>query len=93
LLPGTKIARTALAANVLDRLLPALVQFEADGLAPFLPRWRELDALADHAVRVLDGANTHEGMALGVDASGALRVRMTGGERQFHSGEVSLRAL
>ncbi len=93
LLPGKRIARTALAANVLDRLLPALAQFETDGLAPFLPRWRELDALSGHAVRVLDGTNTNEGMALGVDASGALRVRMPVGERQFHSGEVSLRAL
>lgn len=93
LLPGKKITRTALAANVLNRLLPALVQFEAEGLAPFLPRWHELDALVGHAVRVLDGARTHEGAALGVDASGALRLRIDGAERLFHTGEVSLRAL
>ena len=93
LLPDEKIVRSALAANVLDRLLPALAQFESEGLAPFLPRWRELDALAGHAVRVLDGARTHEGAALGVDASGALRVHIDGSERRFHSGEASLRPL
>jgi BirA family biotin operon repressor/biotin-[acetyl-CoA-carboxylase] ligase len=93
LLPGKTIARTALAAIVLDRLLLALAQFESEGLAPFLPRWRELDALAGQAVSVLDGAQVHEGTALGVDATGALRVRIGGGERQFHGGEASLRPL
>jgi BirA family biotin operon repressor/biotin-[acetyl-CoA-carboxylase] ligase len=93
LLPGRPLSRTALAASVLDRLLPALAQFEADGLAPFLPRWRELDALAGRGVRVLDGGQTHDGTALGVDAGGALRVRIGGAERQFHSGEASLRPL
>ena len=88
---GRALSRNAVAAGVLDRLLPALAQFDGDGLAPFLPRWRELDALAGAGVQVLDGARSHDGVALGVDASGALRVRVAGVERQFHSGEVSLR--
>ncbi len=85
------VPRSVVAAAVLDGLLPALAQFDGEGLAPFLPRWRELDALAGAGVQVLDGALAHSGVALGVDATGALRVRVAGVERQFHSGEVSLR--
>ena len=91
LMPGKSLSRNALAAALLDSLLPALAQFEAEGLAPFLPQWRQFDALDGHAVHVLDGTRTHEGIALGVDAAGALRVRIGESERQFHSGEVSLR--
>ena len=88
---GQAVPRNRLTAALLERLLPALAQFETEGFAPFLPRWQALDALAGHAVRVLDGARSHDGVALGVDAAGALRVRVNAVERQYHSGEVSLR--
>lgn len=88
---GRPLSRSVVVAVVLDRLLPALAQFDGAGLAPFLPRWRELDALAGQGVQVLDGTRRHDGVALGVDGTGALRVRVAGMERQFHSGEVSLR--
>lgn len=83
--------RVRVAAACLDYLLPALARFEREGLAPFLPRWHEFDALAGRPVRILDGQQVHEGISLGVDASGALRVRMGEDVRSFHSGEVSLR--
>ena len=90
-LGGGMFLRNALVAALLDALLPALVQFEQDGLSPFLPRWRRLDALAGKPVRVLDGPAVHEGVSLGITESGALRVGQGGQERSFHSGEVSLR--
>lgn len=86
------VSRNAIAAAVLDQLLPALDQFENDGLAAFLPRWQALDALAGKQVRVLDGAQVHEGISLGITDSGALRIRQDEQERAFHSGEVSLRS-
>ena len=85
------MTRSELAAALLNGLLPALTQFEADGLAPFLPRWVELDALAGHCVRVVDGGRSHEGVAVGIDGNGALRLRVDGAEQGFHSGEASLR--
>jgi BirA family biotin operon repressor/biotin-[acetyl-CoA-carboxylase] ligase len=91
LAPGAWPDRNALAVHVLDALLPALARFEHDGLAPFAARWRALDALAGRPVRVLDGERRHEGTALGIDATGALRVRHADGERCWHSGEVSVR--
>lgn len=85
-------ARNALAAAVLERLLPALAEFDASGLAPFLPRYAACDALAGREVAVHAGDGVHLGTALGAGDDGALRVRMGGSERRFHAGEVSLRA-
>jgi BirA family biotin operon repressor/biotin-[acetyl-CoA-carboxylase] ligase len=90
-LGGEVSCRNALLARLLAALLPALAQFEAEGLAPFQARWRRLDALAGCEVQVLDGARTHAGENIGIDERGALRLRASDGERVFASGEVSLR--
>ncbi len=90
-LGGEVMSRNALVAALLDAVLPALGQFEREGLSPFLSRWRRLDALAGKPVRVLEGPEVHEGVSLGISESGALRVRLGEQERNFHSGEVSLR--
>lgn len=87
------VRRNAAAAAVLSRLLPALEQFDAEGLAPFLPRYAALDALAGRAVRVLDGSQVREGVAEGLADDGGLRLRARDGSVQvFHAGEVSVRA-
>jgi BirA family biotin operon repressor/biotin-[acetyl-CoA-carboxylase] ligase len=91
LAPSAVPDRNALAATVLDALLPALAQFDRDGMSGFAERWRALDALAGRAVQVRDGDRRHDGVALGIDATGALRVRHAEGERRWHSGEVSVR--
>jgi BirA family biotin operon repressor/biotin-[acetyl-CoA-carboxylase] ligase len=88
---GHALARNRLVAGLLANLLPAYAQFEAEGMAPFLPRWRRLDALAGRSVRVHEGPRVHEGVFAGITDSGALRLREAGGERVFASGEVSLR--
>ena len=55
------------------------------------PRWAALDALAGQRVRMQQGSEARHGVALGIDASGALRVRHDDGERAWHGGEVSAR--
>lgn len=93
LMPAAVPDRNVLAATLLAALWPALDDFARDGLAPFLPRWAALDAFAGREVRLLLGDIVREGVALGVAADGGLRVRHAdGGERVYHSGEVSLRA-
>ncbi|SFK47415.1 bifunctional biotin--[acetyl-CoA-carboxylase] ligase/biotin operon repressor BirA [Lysobacter sp. cf310] len=86
-------ARDAVAAALLARLLPALDEFDADGLAPFLPRYAALDALAGAAIAVHGGNGLRQdGIALGLAEDGALRVRLGDGSLQnFHAGEVSVR--
>ena len=84
--------RNAVVTALLIRLLPALEQFDAAGLAPFLPRYAALDALAAQPVTVHGAHSEHAGIALGLADDGALRVRLAeGGERRFHAGEVSVR--
>lgn len=84
--------RNDLAAALLARLLPALEQFDAGGLAPFLPRYAALDALASQSVTVHGMHSAQSGIALGLADDGALRVQLPdGSERGFHAGEVSVR--
>ena len=91
-LAGAPVDRNAVVAAVLARLLPALETFDAEGLAPFLPRYAELDLLRGQTVRVEQGGQWREGTALGLADDGALRVRIDGVEQHVHAGEVSVRA-
>ncbi len=84
-------SRNAVAACLLDHLLPALELFDREGLAPFLPRYARFDALQGREVDVHQDTGPVQGIAQGVAEDGALRVRIDGGERRFHSGEVSVR--
>lgn len=91
-LAGAPPSRNALAAAVLQRWVPALDEFDLAGLAPLLPRYAALDALAGQPVAVHGEATSIGGVALGLAGDGSLRVRLEdGSERCFHSGEVSVR--
>lgn len=86
-------SRSALAGSLLAALLPALEEFEDTGLAPFLPRYAMLDALAGRQIEIRDGSRQWSAHALGVADDGALRVRAADGqERRVHAGDVSVRA-
>ena len=80
------------AGETLEALVPALVsdllRFEARGFAPFASRFAERDALFQQPVRLSDG---REGLAQGVDASGALQVNIHGQLHPITSSEVSVR--
>ncbi len=90
-LAAATVSRNAIAAVVVSHLLPALALFDAQGLAPFLPRYAALDLLAGRAVRIDDGGVAREGVALGLAEDGALRVAFADGERPLHAGDVSVR--
>ena len=84
-------SRQATCVALLDALLPLLARFETEGLAPWRDGWRRFDLLAGRPVRLHEGARVLEGIALGVDADGALRLRTDHGEHLCHAGEASLR--
>jgi BirA family biotin operon repressor/biotin-[acetyl-CoA-carboxylase] ligase len=84
-------SRNQVAGAILDELLGMLVQFEQEGLAPFLAPWARLDALKGRASRVWLGEMSIAGRARGVDRQGALLLEVDGQMRKFNSGEVSLR--
>lgn len=91
-LSATPPDREAVCVALLDALLPMLARFERDGLAPSLEAWARHDLLAGRAVRITEGERVYEGIAAGIDADGALRLRGPDGERRCHAGEASLRA-
>ena len=85
--------RNAVVAALLAQLLPVLEAFDAHGLAPFLPRYAALDALAGRAITVHAAITAWPATALGIADDGALRVRDAAGtEHLVHAGDVSVRA-
>ena len=89
--PGHVPERNALAAALAAAMLAALAQFNDSGFAAFARRWARLDALTGTRVRVSHGTESIEGLALGVEPDGALRVAVADRIERFYSGDVSLR--
>lgn len=90
-LPDLAGRRNLLAARLVDALVAGLVQFARDGFPAFADRWRRRDALAGRPVRVTGPGGSHEGLARGIDADGALLLEHAGELRTVLSGDVSLR--
>lgn len=88
---GNAISRNRLAAALIDALLCRLEAFAQTGLQDYLQPWRRLDALCEQPIVVHTPAGTVEGEGVGIDETGALRVRHAGGIRAYHAGDVSLR--
>jgi BirA family biotin operon repressor/biotin-[acetyl-CoA-carboxylase] ligase len=89
--PADAISRNRVAAAVLAHWLPALAQFDAEGLAPFLLRYAGFDALAGRDVLLHQPEGARPARALGLAADGALRVQLDGREQRLHAGEISVR--
>jgi len=92
MLAGATPSRNALVASILAHWLPALAQFDAEGLPPFLARYAAFDALAGRDIALHTDTGVQPARALGLAPDGALRVRMDGREQRVHSGEISVRA-
>jgi BirA family biotin operon repressor/biotin-[acetyl-CoA-carboxylase] ligase len=86
LLPGVN------AAQALGRIAAPLVRtvqaFEVRGFAPFQAAFNACDALTQVPVTLSDGL---QGVAQGVDATGALLVQTAQGVQRVTSSEVSVR--
>ncbi|AEF43386.1 bifunctional BirA, biotin operon repressor/biotin--acetyl-CoA-carboxylase ligase [Serratia sp. AS12] len=89
---GISIDRNELAATLLNELRQSLQQFEIDGLAPFISRWRALDNFIDRPVKLLIGEQQIFGIARGIDQQGALLLEQNGAIKPFIGGEISLRS-
>jgi BirA family biotin operon repressor/biotin-[acetyl-CoA-carboxylase] ligase len=91
---GVTVSRNVLAAALLTELAAALGQFASEGFAPFQAEWQHWHAWQDEPVVVAPmQGEALAGLALGIDAQGALRLLTSEGERSVHAGEVSLRRL
>lgn len=88
---GVNIDRNQLTATLLAELRRALRQFEIDGLAPFITRWRGLDNFIDRPVKLLIGEKEIHGIERGIDQQGALLLEQDGVIKPYIGGEISLR--
>jgi BirA family biotin operon repressor/biotin-[acetyl-CoA-carboxylase] ligase len=86
-LPG----RNKVATSLVSELALALIEFGACGMTAFAEEWRNADVLAGRPVRVIQGGQSIEGLARGVDTDGALLVDVDDARRRILSGEVSVR--
>ncbi|AEX54014.1 bifunctional biotin--[acetyl-CoA-carboxylase] ligase/biotin operon repressor BirA [Rahnella aquatilis] len=90
---GVNIDRNELTATLLKELRSALLHFELEGLAPFIPRWRGLDNFLDRQVKLLIGDQEIHGIERGIDPQGALLLEQNGVVKPYIGGEISLRGI
>ncbi|MFZ4835942.1 bifunctional biotin--[acetyl-CoA-carboxylase] ligase/biotin operon repressor BirA [Rouxiella sp. Mn2063] len=88
---GIEIDRNELTVTLLKQLRSSLNQFEQEGLAPFISRWRRLDNFLDRPVKLLIGDKEVHGIERGIDQQGALLLEQDGVIKPFIGGEISLR--
>ncbi|HEX6998858.1 MAG TPA: biotin--[acetyl-CoA-carboxylase] ligase [Gammaproteobacteria bacterium] len=89
---GSPPSRTALAAALVEALHRLCAGYAASGFAPYLDGWREADYLRGRRVAIDEPRAPVTGVALGIDASGALLVETDAGERRrVIAGDVSVR--
>jgi len=90
---GEAPSRSILLGELLAHLAAGLETFGAHGFPAFRDEWTGLHAQQDERVRVtLPGGDAAEGVAVGVDADGALLLRTDAGVRRLYAGEVSIGA-
>ena len=84
-------SRNELAGAVVDELLLLLDKYHELGFKHYRDEWHQYDAYANEIVTLLLMDKSVEGVARGVDHSGALRLEINGEIKTFSGGEVSLR--
>ena len=86
-------SRNFVVSRVAARLVEALDCFETDGFGAFAQAYAARDALVGRPVRVHTAQGMRDGIADGVDARGALRVRHGATLAVYDSAEVSVRTV
>ncbi len=80
----------ALAAAMITAIANILDSHPVDGFERWTDDWNGRDWLAGKRIEARSGADTHVGTAAGVDSSGALLLKDSGGERRILSAEIRL---
>jgi BirA family biotin operon repressor/biotin-[acetyl-CoA-carboxylase] ligase len=89
---GVAVARSALAAALLQRLVKRLHAFPQLDMTQFQQDWQHWDVLAGHQVQALLGTETLQGLASGVNNQGQLRIILRDGLiKNLSSADVSVR--
>ena len=86
------IARSRLAALLIDNIFDILNDFESLGFAGYRDEWQEADAFKGLQGTISTPRDSVSGTVIGVDNSGAVQLKLMSGEvKSFLGGELSLR--
>ncbi|MFK9099963.1 bifunctional biotin--[acetyl-CoA-carboxylase] ligase/biotin operon repressor BirA [Pseudomonas guariconensis] len=88
---GGSIDRNRLVAQLNQQLQHELARHRRYGFAAFQEEWEQANLWQGRTVSLIAGSNRIDGVMLGVDALGALRLEVEGVEKSFSAGELSLR--
>ena len=88
---GSPMDRNLLVARLSLQLQRYLERHAASGFAALQEEWEQNHLWQGKAVSLIAGVNQVEGVVLGVDRQGALRLSVDGVERKYSGGELSLR--
>ncbi len=88
---ASPVDRNTLVAHLGLQLQCYLDRHRASGFAVLQAEWEQNHAWQGRTVSLIAGVNHVEGVVLGVDRQGALRLSVDGVERIYSGGELSLR--
>ncbi len=88
---GKAIDRNQLVALLDQRLQEYLALHREQGFGPIQAQWEANHLWQGRAVSLIAGVNQVDGVVLGIDHQGALRLQVDGVEKSFSGGELSLR--
>ncbi|TYO70380.1 bifunctional biotin--[acetyl-CoA-carboxylase] synthetase/biotin operon repressor [Pseudomonas sp. CK-NBRI-02] len=88
---GGAIDRNRLVAQLNQQLQHELARHRRYGFAAFQEEWEQANLWQGRTVSLIAGSNRIDGVMLGVDGLGALRLEVEGVEKSFSAGELSLR--
>ncbi|WP_460133598.1 bifunctional biotin--[acetyl-CoA-carboxylase] ligase/biotin operon repressor BirA [Pseudomonas sp. S1_E04] len=88
---GVSVDRNALVARLGLQLQAYLRRHKAVGFAELQEEWERNHLWQGRAVSLIAGVNQIDGVVLGVDRQGALRLSVDGVEKIYSGGELSLR--
>ncbi|WP_411382150.1 bifunctional biotin--[acetyl-CoA-carboxylase] ligase/biotin operon repressor BirA [Pseudomonas sp. MPB26] len=88
---GSPVDRNALVAKLSMQLQAYLERHKTNGFVSLQEEWEQNHAWQGRSVSLIAGVNQIDGVVLGVDHQGALRLSVNGVEKIYSGGELSLR--
>ncbi|NER59471.1 bifunctional biotin--[acetyl-CoA-carboxylase] ligase/biotin operon repressor BirA [Pseudomonas sp. MAFF212428] len=88
---GRQVDRNQLVAQLNENLQAYLERHRHEGFTGLQAEWEQGHLWQGRAVSLIAGVNVVEGVVLGIDRQGALRLEVEGVEKSFSGGELSLR--
>jgi BirA family biotin operon repressor/biotin-[acetyl-CoA-carboxylase] ligase len=88
---GRSSDRNALVVELSKQLSAYIQRHQVDGFSALQSEWEANHLWQDRSVSLIAGSNHVDGVVLGIDSQGALRLKVSGVEKVFSGGELSLR--